>query len=122
MPLAAAETDGSAPAFEMKLRGYASEIWSPEVSAVAMVNANVTDLPLASGTRSAAAIVNETPVTCPPSDPDGTPSLIRFLLVLTAMPVELPKVAGPNVIPLKVSTCAPAAKLLSTRKKIESEI
>ena len=85
-----------------------------------MVNANVTDLPLASGTRSAAAIVNETPVTCPPSDPDGTPALTNSLLVLTVMPVGLPAVAAPNVTPLRVSTCAPAAKLPSTKKETDS--
>ncbi len=80
-----------------------------------MVKANVTDLPVASGTRSDAAIVNDTPVTCPPSDPDGTPTLLKPFVVLTEMPVGLPDVAGPNVTPLRVSTCAPAAKLPSTR-------
>ena len=97
-------------------------------SDVMTVKANVTDLPLASGTRSAAAIVNDTPLTCPPSGPDGTaalaksllvltttPVLCKSLLVLTATPVVLPAVAGPNVTPLSVTTCAPAAKLPSTR-------
>ena len=84
-------------------------------SAVAMVKAKVTDLPVASGTRSAAAIISDTPVTRPPSDPDGAPALAMSLLVLTVMPVSLPAVAGPNVTPLSVTTCAPAAKLPSTR-------
>ena len=101
----------------MKFQGYVKEIWSPYESAVVMVKANVTDFPLASGTRSAAAIVNDTPLTCPPSDPDGAPALAKSLLVLTVMPVGLPAVAAPNVTPLRVSTCAPAAKLPSTRIK-----
>ena len=104
-------TDGQNE-LEMKFQGYIKEIWSPAVSAVVMVKAKVTDLPVASGTRSDAAIVNDTPVTCPPSDPDGLPTLVKSFVVLTVMPVELPAVAGPNVTPLRVSTCAPAAKLL----------
>ena len=91
-------------------------------SDVTMVKANVTDLPFASGTRSAAAIVNDTPLTCPPSDPDGAPALAKSLLVLTVMPVGLPAVAAPNVTPLRVSTCAPAAKLPSTRIKTEFDV
>ena len=113
-------TDGQGPELEMKFQGYVKEIWSPYESAVVMVKANVTDLPLASGTRSAAAIVNDTPLTCPPSDPDGAPALARSLLVLTVMPVGLPAVAAPNVTPLRVSTCAPAAKLPSTRIETDS--
>ena len=85
-----------------------------------MVKANVTDLPVASGTRSDAAIVNDTPVTCPPSDPDGASTLLKSFVVLTVMPQWLPVVAGPNVTPLRVSTCAPAAKLPSTRIGKES--
>ena len=108
-------TDGHGPELEMKFQGYVKEIWSPYESAVVMVKANVTDLPLASGTRSAAAIVSDTPVTCPPSDPDGAPALARSLLVLTVMPVGLPAVAAPNVTPLSVMTCAPAATFLRTR-------
>ena len=91
-------------------------IWSPEESAVAVVKASVTDLPLARGTRSAAAIVSDTPVTRPPSDPDGAPALAKSLLVLTVTPVALPAVAAPNVTPLSVITCDPAAAWLSTRK------
>ncbi len=53
-------------------------------------------------------------VTCPPSDPEAAPALIKSNLVLTAMPVGLPAVGGPSVTPLRVSTCAPAAKLPST--------
>ena len=105
-------TDGKGPELEMKFPGYLKVIWSPAVSAVMMVKANVTDLPVASGTRSDAAIVNDTPVTRPPSDPDGTPTLLKSFVVLTVM--ELPDVAGPNVISLRVSTCDPAAKLPST--------
>ena len=111
--------DGQAAELDMKFQGYIKETWSPDDSAVAMVKANVTDLPLARGTRSAAAIANDTPVTCPPSDPDVAPSLIKSLLVLTVMPVRLPAVAGPSVTPLRVSTCAPAAKLPSTRIDME---
>ena len=95
-------------------------IWSPDESAVARVNANVTDLPVASGKRSPAAIVKDTPVTCPPSEPDDDPTLCKSLLVLTVMPVALPDVAGPNVTPLRVRTCAPAATFTSTRRKTES--
>ena len=107
-------TDGQGPELEMKFQGYVKEIWSPYERAVVMVKANVTDLPLASGTRSAAAIVIDTPVTCPPSDPDGAPALAKSLLVLTVMPVGLPAVAAPNVTPLRVTTCTPAASWLST--------
>ena len=95
-------------------------ISSFDESAVVMVKASVTALPVASGTRSAAAIVSDTPVTWPPSDPDGAPALTKSLLVLTVMPVALPAEAGPNATPLRVTTCAPAAKLLSTR--IETEV
>ena len=102
------------PELEMKLTGYLSVIWSPDDSAVAMVNATVTDLPVASGTRSPAAIMKDTPVTCPPSAPDGDPAFAKSLLVLTVMPVALPDVAGPNVTPLRVITCDPAATLTST--------
>ncbi len=62
---------------------------------------------MAKGKRSAAAIVSDTPVTCPPSAPDGAPALAKSLLVLTVMPVGLPAVGGPNVTPLRVRTCAP---------------
>ena len=112
--------DGQAAELDMKFQGYIKDTWSPDDSAVAMVKANVTDLPLARGTRSAAAIANDTPVTfsCP-SDPEAAPALIKSLLVLTVMPVGLPAVGGPSVTPLRVSTCAPAAKLLSTRIIIE---
>ena len=115
MPGADPITDGTTTELKMKFQGYIKEIWSPAVSAVIIVKANVTDLPVASGTRSDAAIVNDTPVTCPPSDPDGTPTLMESFVVLTVMPVGLPGVAGPNVTPLRVSTCDPAAKLPSTR-------
>ena len=84
---------------------------------VVIVKAKVTDLPVPCGTRSAAAIISDTPVTRPPSDPDGAPKLAKSLLVLTVMPVSLPAVAAPNVTPLSVTTCAPAAKLPSTRIK-----
>ena len=97
-------TDGKDPVGERKLYGKLNVIWSPEESAVAVVKASVTDLPLARGTRSAAAIVSDTPVTRPPSDPDGAPALARSLLVLTVTPVVLPAVAGPNVTPLSVMT------------------
>ena len=90
-------------------------------SAVAIVKAKVTDLPVASGTRSAAAIISDTPVTRLPSDPDGAPALIGSLLVLTVMPVSLPAVGGPNVTPLSVTTCAPAAKLPSTRMEKDED-
>ncbi len=89
------------------------------MSAVAVVKANVTDLPVPYGTRSAAAIVNDTPVTCPPSEPEGDPKLAKSLVVLTVMPDGLPGVAGPNVRPLRVRTCALAAKMPSTRIEID---
>ena len=112
--------DGQAAQLDMKFQGYIKDTWSPDDSAVAMVKANVTDLPLARATRSAAAIANDTPVTRPcTSDPDVAPSLAKSLLVLTVMPVGLPAVAGPSVTPLRVSTCAPAAKLPSTRIDME---
>ncbi len=111
--------DGQAAELDMKFQGYIKDTWSPDDSAVAMVKANVTDLPLARANRSVAAIANETPVTCPPSDPEAAPALIKSKLVLTAMPVGLPAVGGPNVTPLRVSTCAPAAKLPSTRIDME---
>ena len=73
-------------------------------SAVIIVKAKVTDLPVACGTRSAAAIISDTPVTGLPSDPDGDPLSVKSLLVLTVMPVSLPAVAAPNVTPLRVRT------------------
>ena len=92
-------------------------------SAVIIVKAKVTDLPVASGTRSAAAIISDTPVTRPcTSDPDGAPALAKSLLVLTVMPVSLPAVGGPNVTPLSVTTCAPAAKLPSTRMEKDDTV
>ena len=91
-------------------------------SAVIIVKAKVTDLPVASGTRSAAAIISDTPVTGLPSDPDGAPALAKSLLVLTVMPVSLPAVGGPNVTPLSVTTCAPAAKLPSTRMEKDDTV
>ncbi len=103
------------PELEMKLSGYLSVIWLLGESDVSTVNANVTDLPPASGTRSPAAIIKDTPITCPPSEPDGDPALCKSLLVLTVMPVALPDVAGPNVRPLRVIVCDPAAMLPSTR-------
>ena len=95
-------------------------IWSFDESAVVMVKASVTALPVASGTRSAAAMIHETPRTRTfIKDPDGAPALTKSLLVLTVMPVAFPAVAGPNVTPIRVTTCAPAAKLLSTRMETE---
>ena len=56
-------TDGYGSELGMKFQWYLKVIWSPAVSAVMMVKANVTDLPVESGTRSDAAIANDTPVT-----------------------------------------------------------
>ena len=39
--------DGQAAELDMKFQGYIKETWWPDDSAVAMVKANVTDLPLA---------------------------------------------------------------------------
>ena len=98
-------------------------IWSPKKRVVAVVKASVTDLPLARGTRSAAAIVSDTPVTRLGSSlPDGAPALARSLLVLTVTPVALPAVAGPNVTPLSVMTCDPEeAPEWSKRNTTETE-
>ena len=79
-----------------------------------MVKANVTDFIVAQGMRSAAAMAKDTPVTWPPSEPEDTPALIESLLVLTVMPLTFPAVAGPNVTPLRVTTYAPAEKVLPT--------
>ena len=114
-PVEDALMDGQADELDMKFQGYIKAPLSPDDSAVAIVKANVTDLPLARGTRSAAAIANDTPVTCPPSDPEAAPALIKSLLVLTVMPVGLPAVGGPSVTPLRVSTCDPAVMLPMTR-------
>jgi len=103
------------PLESKKPSGKLTVIWSPDESTVAVVKANVTLLLVASGTRSAAAIVIDTPVTCPPSDPDGAPSLDMSLIVLTVMPVAMPAVAGPNVTPLSVITCTAAETLFPTR-------
>ena len=46
----------------------------PAGKADAVVNANVADLLAAFATRSAAAIVNVTPLTCPPSPPESAPT------------------------------------------------
>ena len=94
-------------------------IESPVDKAVAMVKANVTDFIVAQGMRSAAAMAKDTPVTWPPSEPEDTPALIESLLVLTVMPLAFPAVAGPNVTPPRVTTYAPAAKVLPTPIDIE---
>ena len=46
-PVEDAMMDGQAAELDMKFQGYIKETWSPDDSAVAMVKANVTDLPLA---------------------------------------------------------------------------
>ncbi len=75
-----------------------------------MMKEIVTCLSVEAETRSAAAMVKETPVTWPlPSEPESTPTLVKSLLVDTVIPVALPTVAAPNVTPLRVTRCIPAA-------------
>ncbi len=49
----------------------------PGITADAVVNANVADLLAAFATRSAAAIVNVTPLTCPPSLPESAATELK---------------------------------------------
>ncbi len=90
--------------FEINECGNDIDTLLPDKRMFIMVKDNVAVLPLAYGTRSAAAIVSDTPVTCPPNEPVGVPGLTKSLLVLTVMPVGLPAVGGPNVTPLSVNT------------------
>ena len=74
-----------------------------------MVNANVADLPAAFATRSAAAIVNDTPLTCPPRLPEAAPTALpESCDVATFTPEGEVKVGGPVVRPVKVTVNAPA--------------
>ena len=74
-----------------------------------MVNANVADLPAAFATRSAAAIVNVTPLTCPPSPPESAPTeLPESCDVATFIPEAAVKVGGPVVRPVNVTVNRPA--------------
>ena len=74
-----------------------------------MVNANVADLPTAFTTRSAAAIVNDTPLTCPPSAPEAAPTeLPESCDVATFTPVVALAVGGPVVRPVRVTVNGPA--------------
>jgi hypothetical protein len=73
------------------------------------VNANVADLPAAFATRSAAAIVNVTPLTCPPSPPESAPTeLPESCDVATFIPEAAFKVGGPVVSPVTVIVIVPA--------------
>ncbi len=86
-------------------------IWSPDESAVARVNANVTDLPVASGKRSPAAIVKDTPVTWPPRA--GYPQVpARSVVVLTLIPLEEAEMGPPIVAPVRVMVKALATTLV----------
>ena len=74
-----------------------------------MVNANVADLPAAFATRSAAAIVNDTPLTCPPSMPESAPTeLPESCDVATFTPEGTFQVGGPVVRPANVTVNRPA--------------
>ena len=94
---------------------------SPRERAVAVAKVKVMDLPVAPGTRSAAAMVKETPVTWPPRAPDVTPTLAASLLVDTLIPVVLPTVAGPKVTPLRVIPEMPAGTATEVVKTTEDE-
>ena len=74
-----------------------------------MVNANVADLPAAFATRSAAAIVIDTPLTCPPSMPESAPTeLPESCDVATFTPEGTFQVGGPVVRPANVTVNRPA--------------
>jgi hypothetical protein len=74
-----------------------------------VVNANVADLPAAFATRSAAAIVNDTPLTCPPSAPEAAPNeLPESCDVATFTPEVALAVGGPVVSPVTVTVSVPA--------------
>ena len=88
---------------------------SPGERNVAVTNVKKMDLPVAPGTRSAAAMVKETPVTWAPKEacvkiaPEATPADARVSWsVCTVMPVELPAVAAPIVTPFRVMVKAVA--------------
>jgi hypothetical protein len=72
------------------------------------VNANVADLPAAFATRSAAAIVNDTPLTCPPRLPEAAPTALpESCDVATFTPEGTFKVGGPVVSPNNVTVRVP---------------
>ena len=92
-----------------KLLGKNSVICDPVGIADAVVNANVADLPAAFATRSAAAIVNDTPLTCPPSAPEAAPNeLPESCDVATFTPEVALAVGGPVVSPVTVTVTGPA--------------
>ena len=72
-----------------------------------MVNANVADLPAAFATRSAAAIVNDTPLTCPPNDPELTPEPLPESCDVATFTMD-PVVGGPVMRPVTVTLTRPA--------------
>ena len=73
------------------------------------MNANVADFPAAFATRSAAAIVNDTPLTRPPSPPESAPTeLPESCDVVTFTPEDDPAVGGPVVRPDTVTVTRPA--------------
>ena len=73
------------------------------------MNANVADFPAAFATRSAAAIVNDTLLTRPPSPPESAPTeLPESCDVATFTPEDEPAVGGPVVRPDTVTVTRPA--------------
>ncbi len=79
------------------------------------MNANVADFPAAFATRSAAAIVNDTLLTRPPSPPESAPTelpescdVATFTPEDHPAPEDDPAVGGPVVRPVKVTVNGPA--------------
>ena len=91
-----------------KLLGKNSVICDPVGIADAVVNANVADLPAAFATRSAAAIVNDTPLTCPPSAPEAAPNELPESCDVATLPEVSLAAGGPVVSPVKVTVTGPA--------------
>ena len=63
--------------------------------------------------------LNVTPPTWPPRAPDAAPTLAASLLVDTLIPVALPTVAGPKVMPKKLTVHMPAGTTTEAVKTTE---
>jgi len=86
-----------------KLLGKVIVTNCPLVRANWVVKLTVTDLPVAAGTRSAAAMLTETPVIWPPRGPEVAPALTKSVSELTVMPTGLAaRARGPILTPAKM--------------------
>jgi len=93
-------------------------ILSPIARLVAVVNSNLTALPVAPAARLVLAMVMVTSVIVPPKAPEVTPVDAASELVDTTIS-ELPEVRDPIVIPLMVTACAPDGRVPFTVRTSE---